>query len=331
MPKLISNHISVLLLIGIAAAIAMSAIHVGDFLYTTDGPLAILGGAAIAICTISSSYYAFDSTKAGKGWPWAGVVFFGVVSAAMQINHYQLEPTINDITAIAMGMLWPIGEIILGGIMASVRNGERHETDLFSELRSTIDALNTELTDLRQRSTAAAEQMIAEHKAALNNLREQLNEQIAGVIAERNNLYQQLREQSAEQKSLTERLNAITLENARLNATLDTLNSVGTKPASVQPVTPPSAPKRSTANDEADREAQKERCVQFFTEQPGGSQRAAAEHVGCSLGTLNSLANELVEDLRLRKDMNGKYYPAIISTPATATITPNGHHKTGEA
>lgn len=176
MPKLISNHISVLLLVGIAAAIAMSAIHVGDFLYTTDGPLAILGGAAIAICTISSSYYAFDSTKAGKGWPWAGVVFFGVVSAAMQINHYQLEPTINDITAIAMGMLWPIGEIILGGIMASVRHGERVEVDQAEQLRQAKAAEHSALSLVEglEARLADSEAKISEWKAEALALRNQL-------------------------------------------------------------------------------------------------------------------------------------------------------------
>lgn len=188
MPKFISNNISILLLIGIAAAIAMSAIHVGKFLYATDGPLALLGGAAIAICTISSSYYAFDSTKAGKGWPWTGVIFFGLVSAVMQINHYQLVPAIADTTAIAMGILWPIGEIILGGIMASVRHGERVEMNALESFKSersknvqleqSIETLKAErlfelykLNDERDAERFGEQERISELERTLNELR----------------------------------------------------------------------------------------------------------------------------------------------------------------
>lgn len=332
--SLIHRSISVLLLLLILAFSASSIGNVTEYIHKwhVGGWGWVLGvgfGAVVFIC----AYLASISESRSNTW-WIAIIvgsIFGITSASFQASIY-IDGGAPWMTAGALSFI-PIivGEVGLALLESSFSKDHlaQVESGLVEQLRVTVEQLKNTINDLNvqlRNALSHGEQLNIENAVAIEQLNTEHTERIKRLHTEHQEVIDKLNADHAgavqnmtqELNTLDGKITAITRENERLNAQLNTRLVV----QPVQQERSKSAPVRAERSDDD----KLERTLQFFTEHPGGSLREAAEHVGCSVGSVSSYASKLVEFDKLNK-VDGKYYPAIATIPTVATVHTNGYHK----
>lgn len=320
--SLIHRSISGLLLLLILAFSLSSIGNVTEYIHKwhVGGWGFVLGigfGAVVFIC----AYLASISVSWSTTW-WIAIAvgsIFGLTSASFQASIY-MDGGAPWPTAIALSFI-PIvvGEVGLALLESSFSKDHlaQVEAGLVEQLRATVEQLKNTISELNTQlnnTQSHSDKLNIEHAAHIDRLHAEHQETISQLNTEHAATVQSM---TQELNALDGKITAITRENERLHTELHTRIVVQpAKPAQTKP---------SKQTEQADDE-RVQRVLDFFTEHPGGSLRAAAAHADCSPNTAKADADRLVEFDKLNK-VDGKYYPAIVAVPTIAPVHANGFHK----
>lgn len=139
-----------------AAVIAISSWHVGNYMSTFDGWLmAAIMGATLGSCNFLCAHNIFKAGSTSRFPSFVGLIFFAITSTWMQYTYFNENPEISvtlfhgvNLNALALGIWAPVAEIVLGWVYAA-----NHKTELPERMNA-----SSPLRDLTQAVTRRIEQ-----------------------------------------------------------------------------------------------------------------------------------------------------------------------------